>query len=218
MDCVRVFSGDWDDEGVFFYQAYNPKIGDWAIEKQSFSGAPGFNPSRMTWIKPSFAWMLYRCGYGRKPNQERVLKIKLSHATVARLLSGCVLSCHEKNARKPGASSEVCTGRVQWDPARDLWTSDPASRQEPRRCLHERAIQIGIAGRLSELFVQEILSIQNVTSLANQIGLAHSEEKDGAVREAMEKLQAENVFPRERPYIPHCEPEVLRRLAMAPAS
>ena len=46
----------------------------------------------MTWIKPSFAWMLYRSGYGKKPGQERVLRIKLSHETVSKLLSQCKLS------------------------------------------------------------------------------------------------------------------------------
>ena len=43
---------------------------------------PVWNPTRMTWIKPSFAWVLYRSGYGRKHNQTRVLKMKLSHDTV----------------------------------------------------------------------------------------------------------------------------------------
>merc|ERR1711963_806137 len=43
----------------------------------------------MTWIKPSFAWMMYRSGYGRKPNQTNVLKIKLGHDAVAELLNEC---------------------------------------------------------------------------------------------------------------------------------
>ena len=46
-------------------------------------GGPDFNPTRMTWIKPSFAWVLYRSGYGRKHNQTRILKVKLAHEAVA---------------------------------------------------------------------------------------------------------------------------------------
>ena len=79
---VQIFEAEWDEEGVYFYQAYNDEIANWAIENQKFGG-PKFSQTRMTWIKPSFAWVLYRSGYGSKHNQNRILKVKLSHATVA---------------------------------------------------------------------------------------------------------------------------------------
>ena len=62
------FKGEWDDEGVYVYQAYSQPIADWAVEHQQLGG-PDFNPTRMTWIKPSFAWVLYRAGYAHKHNQ-----------------------------------------------------------------------------------------------------------------------------------------------------
>ena len=83
----QIFEAEWDTEGVFFYQAYNNKIVDYALAHQQLGG-PNFNPTRMTWIKPSFAWVLYRSGYAKKHNQERILKIKLSHHAVSgRLLT-----------------------------------------------------------------------------------------------------------------------------------
>ena len=30
----RVFEAEWDEEGVYFYQAYNDPIADWAIKNQ----------------------------------------------------------------------------------------------------------------------------------------------------------------------------------------
>ena len=30
----RIFEAEWDEEGVYFYQAYNDQIADWAIENQ----------------------------------------------------------------------------------------------------------------------------------------------------------------------------------------
>jgi len=102
----RVFEAEWDEEGVYFYQAYNDPIADWAIENQRLGGPnppPEWNPTRMTWIKPSFAWMLYRSGYGRKHNQTRVIKIKLSHDTVEGLLTQC----------KCGQGGGGSMGRVQ---------------------------------------------------------------------------------------------------------
>ncbi len=76
---------------TIFFQAYSNEIADFALANGKFGG-PKWNPTRMTWIKPSFAWMLYRSGYGKKPGQERVLRVKLSHETVAKLLSQCKLS------------------------------------------------------------------------------------------------------------------------------
>ena len=31
---LPTFEGEWDDEGVYFYQAFNDKIADWALEHQ----------------------------------------------------------------------------------------------------------------------------------------------------------------------------------------
>lgn len=69
---VQKFEGEYDDEGVYVYQAYCDGIADYATENQKFGG-PLFNDKRMTWIKPSFAWVLYRSGYAQKHNQQRIL-------------------------------------------------------------------------------------------------------------------------------------------------
>ena len=111
----------------------------------------------MTWIKPSFAWVLYRSGYGLKHNQERILKIKIGHHELARILDEC--------ACKHGGWGAL--GRVQWDPARDLYSADGG---EPRKLLRKRAIQISfIKGRLSQLFVSCVISIEDVTLLAHGV-------------------------------------------------
>ncbi|GHH87550.1 hypothetical protein GCM10018793_63770 [Streptomyces sulfonofaciens] len=33
---------------------------------------------RMTWFKPSFLWMMYRCGWGTAEGQETVLAVEVS--------------------------------------------------------------------------------------------------------------------------------------------
>ena len=75
MENVHVIEAEYDEEGVYFYQAFNDDIADQALENQILGG-PLYKPERMTWIKPSFAWMLYRSGYASKHNQNRILKIK----------------------------------------------------------------------------------------------------------------------------------------------
>jgi len=194
---IQVFEGEWDEEGVYFYQAFNDNIADWALLHQRFGG-PAFNPTRMTWIKPSFAWMLYRAGYGYKHNQNRILKVKMSHAAVADLLSKC-------ECKHGGGGTD---GRVQWDPARDLMQADG---KEPRKMLRRRAIQIGFRGKLSEQYVNSVISIQDVTQLSHKVGQAHAE-KGKLSEDAMAALLPE--LPVERPYLPACSPSDLVRLGM----
>mmetsp|Transcript_72431 Transcript_72431/g.205593 ORF Transcript_72431/g.205593 Transcript_72431/m.205593 type:complete len:424 (+) Transcript_72431:58-1329(+) len=195
---VQVFRGEWDEEGVFFYQAYKDEIADWAVEHQRFGG-PGFNATRMTWIKPSFAWVLYRSGYGHKHNQNRILKVKLPHEAVADLLSRC-------QCKEGGGGSN---GRVQWDPARDLMSGDGKA---PRMMLRDRAIQVGLKGSLSELYVRSVMSIQDVTELSHRVGEAHRAKSKAAVDELLPDL------PAERPYLPRCPEADLRRLHMIPGA
>lgn len=200
-DCENTtFLAEWDEKGVCFYQAFNDKIADWAVEHQKFGG-PDFGTSRMTWIKPSFAWVLYRSGYGSKHSQTRILKVKISHEAVAELLQNC-------QCREGGGGSK---GRVQWDPARDIMTTEG---RVPRRMLRRRAIQIGLAGTLSELYVRSAISIEDVTELAHLVGRIHqSGGKGNKVEAAMEELVP--LLPVERPYLPRLPLEVLARLKMA---
>ncbi|GBG28219.1 Myosin-12 [Hondaea fermentalgiana] len=200
-DGVQVFHADWDEQGVYFYQAYMSSIADWAVEHGKLGG-PDFKPTRMTWIKPSFAWMLYRSSYASKvPYQERVLRIKLSHEGLAELLNMCV-------CKKGGGGTH---GRVQWDPERDIMEPAPKGR-EPRKMLRKRAIQIGLAGPLAAKYVESIIGVEDVTELAHAVGAAHALRSPEARKAALKCLS----LPAERPYMPRCSPEQLQRLAMLP--
>mmetsp|Transcript_70639 Transcript_70639/g.155823 ORF Transcript_70639/g.155823 Transcript_70639/m.155823 type:complete len:248 (+) Transcript_70639:50-793(+) len=189
----HVFVAEWDEEGVFFYQAFNKQIANWAVKEQRFGG-PHFKPDRMTWIKPSLAWVLYRAGYGFKDaNQERILKIKVPHTAVAEILSHC--SC--------GHGGGGTVGRVQWDPARCLLVGRAG---EPAKHPEQRAIQIGMKDDLSRFYVQSAVSIEDVTSVAHCIAKAH--------KEAREIGEMDVALPMERPYFPRCTEEVYSRLQL----
>ena len=223
----QIFRAEYDDEGVYFYQAYGDEIADHAL-RHGRLGGPSWGASRMTWIKPSLAWMLYRSGYGRKPGQTRVLKVKLPHAAVADILRRCTLAtsgktkttaakCKSANREEPQKFSDsnaitgAGSGRVQWDPERDLYARDG---RDPRKLLRDRAIQIGVAGAVSEFYVEQISSIEEVTDLARLIGEAHKEKRDSEVREAVEALERRGLLPVEREYTPRCEEDVLLRLGI----
>jgi len=207
---VQVFTGEWDDEGVWVYQAYNDKIADFAVQNQTFLDCPGFCPLRMTWIKPSFGWILYRSGYGSKHSQNRVLKLKLSHSSLAALLEHC--KCIDTNkATKNGGqkkSADLSNGVIQWDPERDMMSADA---REPRKLLRRRAIQIGLKGKLSEQYVRSILSVADVTPLAQKVGAAHALKNQ-------DMSEVKPLLPCERPYLPQCSQRQLTELGMLPGN
>ena len=206
-----MFRGEWDEQGVYVYQALCDEIADWALEHQKFGG-PFWKKERMSWIKPSFAWMLYRSGYGKKSKQERVLKIKLSHETIAYLLSQCQLVNTMKHMKSEGSAEFEGTGRIQWDPERDLFRSE---MKEPKKMLRRRAIQIGLSGALKqEWFVDKIISIEDVTSLAQKVHDAHALESEDDIACAMERIK--DLLPNERPYLPALSQENLQSLALLP--
>ena len=67
----------YDEKGVFVYQAFHTETVAVAAAKGTFG--KGFSLDRMTWIKPSFGWMLHRSGYAGKHGQEAIARIHLSH-------------------------------------------------------------------------------------------------------------------------------------------
>ena len=66
----------YTEETITVYQAYNPDLGDSAARHGRFPDT--YNRGRMTWIKPSFLWMMYRSGWATKVRQERVLAITIT--------------------------------------------------------------------------------------------------------------------------------------------
>ena len=65
----------FDDSVIRVYQAFSPEVALPALVAGRF--VPPFKMSRMTWIKPSFNWMMYRSGFASKPGQEYVLGIDI---------------------------------------------------------------------------------------------------------------------------------------------
>ncbi|WP_390624194.1 DUF4291 family protein [Fodinicola feengrottensis] len=61
---ARQVRAAYDDDTIIVYQAYASAIAEPAVTAQAF--VPPFKIERMTWIKPSFLWMMYRCGWATK--------------------------------------------------------------------------------------------------------------------------------------------------------
>ena len=53
----------FDNDTIRVYQAYNAEIAEEALRLGTFGSH--FSLTRMTWIKPSFLWMMYKQDNGR---------------------------------------------------------------------------------------------------------------------------------------------------------
>jgi hypothetical protein len=80
----------YTESTVRIYQAYPPAIAGPALAAGTF--VPPFKKDRMTWIKPSFNWMMYRSGFATKAGQEVVLGIDITRDGFEWALRHAVLS------------------------------------------------------------------------------------------------------------------------------
>ncbi len=140
----------------------------------------------MTWIKPSFLWMMYRCGWGTKAGQETVLAVEITRGGFEWALQHSCLS-HYVPGPHPDRDAwqrqvKRAPARVQWDPERDLHL----------RPLPHRSLQLGLSGEAARRYADEwIVSIDDVTPLVHEIhALVQGRDQDSATR----------LLPKERPY------------------
>ncbi|WP_370412897.1 DUF4291 domain-containing protein [Streptomyces fradiae] len=172
------------DSTVTVYQAYRPEIGLPAARDGRFPAE--WKRDRMTWIKPSFLWMMYRCGWGLKEGQEVVLAVEIRRDGFEWALRNAALSHYVRGLHTDRADWQRelkrAPARVQWDPERDLHLS----------ALGHRSLQLGLAGEASRRYADEwTVAIRDVTPLAHEI--------HGLVREGR-LAEAGRLLPQERPY------------------
>ncbi|WP_225976323.1 DUF4291 domain-containing protein [Mucilaginibacter ginsenosidivorax] len=150
--------GHQTEDLIIVYQAYNHNIADFAVENQ-FLGGNHYSYSRMSWIKPNFLWMMYRCGWAEKENQERVLALWIQKTDLEKILGEAAISSfnpkyYESHAQwRAGLDQKEV--RLQWDPDHDPYGNK----------LQRRAIQLGLKGKMLEAFgKRQIRKIEDVTN------------------------------------------------------
>ncbi|KAK5990742.1 hypothetical protein PT974_09012 [Cladobotryum mycophilum] len=203
----RQIRAHYDDEFITVYQAYKDSIADAAVKAQKLNASPDFRPGRMTWIKPSWCWMMYRAGYSYKdPGQNRILALKMKHEYFIGLLERGVLSTHAPSHSQGGRTTtdrkereKPTDVRIQWDPER-------TARLD---VLPYRSIQIGVPGSLSVQWANEwIASIEDVTDQARELKKVLDEDPNVTT----EQLEEQGLLPRERPFL--ASEAVMSRLDM----
>ena len=173
-----------DEDSITVYQAYGPRIALPAVRHGRFTGA--FKRERMTWIKPSFLWMMYRCGWAEKPGQEHVLALRISRPGFEWALAHSTFAHFDRDLhadRQAWRETLSAPVRIQWDPERDL-------RARP---LPHRSIQIGLSGQAVQRYCENwILEITDVSETARTVHRTLRDEGEAA---------AAALLPAERPYL-----------------
>jgi len=173
----------YDDKTITVYQAYNNAIAESAVKHQTFVSPP-FKMDRMTWIKPSFLWMMYRSGWATKPNQEHILAIKITREGFEWAMQNACLSHFDPEVYESHEAwkeqLQESPVRIQWDPERDIHMNK----------LDYRSIQMGLSGVAVNKYVKEwIQEISDITELVNSIKSTLENDQKASYR-----------LPTERPY------------------
>lgn len=182
---ARQVRARYSTDTITVYQAYPPQIALPAVATGRFM-AP-FKRERMTWIKPSFLWMMYRCGWATKPGQERVLSIDITRDGFEWALARACLSHYDRDVHRDKAtwSRQLKTSpvRVQWDPERSL----------ELKALPYRSLQVGLSGEAVHRYVDDW--VVAITDITPRVHLVRDLLRSGDDQAAAAQLPVEHAYP-----------------------
>ena len=185
MAAEREIRADFDRDTITVYQAYPPAVADAALEAGRF--VPPFSFRRMTWIKPSFLWLMHRSNWGLKSGQERVLAVRLKRSGWEKALS---LAVHTTFVPGVFATPEewamqfaAAAVHLQWDPERSLRGAG----------LPHGSIQVGLSRHVIREYVDEwVVRIEDATPRVRKM---HDLMQSGKTDRAKRHLPPERVYP-----------------------
>lgn len=182
---TRQVRGRYSADTITVYQAYPAQIALPAVAANRLV-AP-FKRDRMTWIKPSFLWMMYRCGWATKPGQERVLSIDITREGFEWALERGCLSHYDRDLHgdKAAWSRQLKTSpvRVQWDPERSLHL----------KALPYRSLQVGLSGEAVDRYVDDwTVTVTDITPTVHRV---RDLLRSGDEQQAAAHLPVEHAYP-----------------------
>jgi hypothetical protein len=185
MGTPNEIRADFDATTIVVYQAYSAAIAQPALEAQRFV-AP-FSFTRMTWIKPSFLWLMERSNWGQKSGQEHILAVRITRAGWEEALSLGVLTHPEpkiyRDATLWKTQFDQAQVHIQWDPERTLRGAS----------LEAGSIQVGISRHLIERYVGEWVT--GITDYTPRVRKMQALLKYGKAEQAKKLLPSEKVYP-----------------------
>jgi hypothetical protein len=176
---------DFDRETVVVYQAYSRAIADAALGAKRFVAPFSFH--RMTWIKPSFLWLMHRSNWGQKHGQERVLAVRIKRSGWEKALSLAVPTSFEPSLFRSAAEwqeqFDEAEVHLQWDPERSLRGAG----------LPYSSIQVGLSRHIIREYVEDwVVDIEDYSPKVRKI---YDHLQQGRADRAKRQLPPERVYP-----------------------
>jgi hypothetical protein len=181
----RQIRASFDRDSIVVYQAYDDRIAD-AVLKAGRFVAP-FSFTRMTWIKPSFLWLMARSNGGAKSRQERTLAVRITRTGWEEALGMGVLTAYH-----PGIHADFGSWEGAFDDARVHVQWDPERSVRGEHLQHD-SIQVGLSRHVIRRFAEEwVVGIEDLTATVDKIRAARDR---GRQRDAKRHLPREAVYP-----------------------
>lgn len=182
MEYIKEIFAQYDKQCIRVYQAYNTIIAKEAIALQTFG--ENFDVNRMTWIKPSFLWLMYRSNWGTKKNQECILAMDIYHSKFNEILQKAVLTSPDSisyTGTQWEKAFDEATVYCQWDPDRNI----------NGNAINRAAIQIGLKGNTLKDFLN--MSIYRIEDLTPFVRKWNEQRKNGKLNSR--NLPVEKLYP-----------------------
>ena len=182
MEYIKEIYAQYNKHCIRIYQAYNQSIAEEAIKLQTFGNY--FDVNRMTWIKPSFLWMMYRSNWGTKKNQEYILALDIYREVFDRLLSQAILTSPDavgQNGSEWEKTFEETAVYCQWDPDRNI----------SGKAIQRAAIQIGLKGTALREFLDK--GIYRISDMTIDVRKWNEQRKNGKLN--TKDIPAERFYP-----------------------
>ncbi len=185
MAATYEIRADYDRDTITIYQAYSSAIADAAVQAGRF--VTPFSIQRMTWIKPSFLWLMHRSNWGQKPSQERILAVRIKRTGWEQALS---LAC--LTAFVPGVFANRQAWSEQFDSAlvHLQWDTERSWRGAG---LPYFSIQVGLSRHVIREYVENW--IVSITDLTPRVRKMHDMITSGKADQAKRLLPSEKVYP-----------------------
>src|SRR5262249_38836363 len=149
--------------------------------------APPFSFHRMTWIKPSFLWLMHRSNWGRKSAQDRILRVRVKRWGWEKALSlACLTSFEPEVFASPEEWAHQFAAalvHLQWDPERSLRGAG----------LSYNSIQVGLSRHVIREYVDNwVARIEDITPMVRKM---YTLLQLGEADKARRLLPPERVYP-----------------------
>jgi hypothetical protein len=199
MPSAHEIRADYDQDTIVVYQAFSPVIADAVLAAGRFV-AP-FSFQRMTWIKPSFLWLMHRSNWAQQSGQQRVLAVRIRRTGWDRALELGLLTAHDPVVFPTAIDWQTRFRRalvhVQWDPERSLRGV----------ALPYSSIQVGLSRHVIREYAERwVVAMEDLTPRVRKI---YHLLQSGEARKAQWLLPAERRYP--------VSPEIGHRLRIEPA-